>query len=73
MSLQLIHMLSYILHHRGGVVQWVVRLTRYLSAVGLSPIKGPRGVSLSNKLYLYWLVLVGSRYGFKCDFTIKLK
>ena len=30
-------------------------------------------VSLSNKLYPYFLVLVGSRNGFESDFTIKLK
>jgi len=30
-------------------------------------------VSLSKKLYPYWLVLVGSRNGFESDFTIELK
>ena len=27
---------------RGGVAQWVARLTRNVETVGLSPIKGPR-------------------------------
>jgi len=30
-------------------------------------------VFLSKKLYPYCLVLVGSRKGFECDFTIELK
>ena len=40
---------------RGGVVQWVARLTRNVEALGSSPIKGP-DVSLSKKLYPHWLV-----------------
>ena len=40
--------------------------------VGSSHIKGPV-VSLSNKLYPYCLVLVGSRNGFEREFTIELK
>ena len=29
-------------YHRGGVAQWVARLTCNVEAVGSSPIKGPR-------------------------------
>ena len=55
---------------RGGVAQWVARLTRnYLNVVGSSPIKGPR-CFLEQETYL---VLVGSRIGFERDFIIKLK
>jgi len=36
-----------------------------------APLKAPV-VSLSNKLYPYCLVLVGSRNGFERDFTIEL-
>ena len=36
---------------RGGVAQWVARLTRNVEVVGSSPIKGPV-VSLSKKLPL---------------------
>ena len=57
---------------RGGVAQWIARLTRNLDVVGSSPINRPV-VSLSKKLYSYCLVLVGSRNGFERDFTIKLK
>ena len=38
----------------------------------LTPSKCPV-VSLNKKLYPYCLALVGSRHGFKRDFTIKLK
>ena len=55
-----------------GVAQWVARLPRNVEVAGSSPIKGPV-VSLNKKLYPYCLVLVGSRNGFECDITIKLK
>ena len=42
---------------RGGVAQWIARLTRNLDVVGSSPINRPV-VSLSKKLYSYCLVLV---------------
>ena len=70
---------------RGGVAQWVARLTPNVEIVGSSPIKSPRcfleqetlplllNVSLSKKLYPCCLVLVGSRNGFERDFTIELK
>ena len=45
----------------GGMVQWVVHLTRNVSVVGSNLIKGP-----------YCLVLAGSRNGFARDFTIEL-
>ena len=57
---------------RGGVAQWVARLTRNEEVMGSSPINGPV-VSLSKKLYPYCLVLVGSRNRFELDFTIDLK
>ena len=57
---------------RGGVAQWVARLSRKEEGVGSSPNKGPV-VSLSKKLYPYCLVLVGSRNGFERDLTIKVK
>ena len=53
-----------------GVAQWVARLTRSVEVVGSSPFNDPV-VSLSKKLYPYWLVLVGSRNGFERDFTYK--
>ena len=53
---------------RGGVAQWVARLARNVEIVSSSPV-----VSSSKKLYPYCLVLVGSRNGFECDFTIELK
>ena len=34
-------MFSNLTHLRGGVVQWVARLTRHVEVVGSSPIKGP--------------------------------
>ena len=37
------------------------------------PHQRPPVVSLSKKLYLYCLVLVGSRNGFEHDITIELK
>jgi len=46
----------------GGGAQWVARLTRNVEVVGSSPTKGPP--CLLEKLYLYWLVLVGSRNRF---------
>ena len=57
---------------RGGVAQWVARLTHNVEVVGSSPIKAPV-VSLSKKLYPYCFVLVGTRNGFERDFTIDLK
>jgi len=48
------------------------RVTRNVEVMGSIPIKGPV-VSLSKKLYPYYLVLVGSRNGFEREFTIKLK
>ena len=57
---------------RGGLTQWVARLTRNVEVVGSSPIKGPV-VSLSKKLYPYCLELVGSRNRFECVCTIKQK
>ena len=50
---------------------WVARLTRNVEVVGSSPTKGAV-VSLSKKRYPYYLVLVGFRNGFECDFTIEL-
>ena len=57
---------------RGGVAQWVARLTRNVEVVGSSPIKAPV-VSLSKKLNPNCIVLVSSRNGFEGDFTIELK
>ena len=50
-------------------------MTRNVGVVGSSPIKvpPPPNVSLINKLYPYCLVLVGSRNGFECAFTLELK
>ena len=56
---------------RGGVAQWVTRLTSNVEVGGSSPIKGPVG-SLTKKLYPYCLVLVGSRNGFEREFTIEI-
>ena len=36
----------------GGVAQLVARLTRNVSAVGLSPIKGPRCLRQQETLFL---------------------
>ena len=55
---------------RGGIAQWVARLTRNVEVVGLSTIKGPR---CFLELYPYCLVLVGFRNGFDRDFTVELK
>ena len=57
---------------KGGVTQWVARLTRNVEVVGSSPIKAPV-VSLSKKRYPYCLVLIGSMNGFERDFTIELQ
>ena len=51
---------------RGGVVQWVARLSRNVEVVGSSFIKG-------HRCFLYCLVLVDSSNGFERDFTIELK
>ena len=60
---------------RGGVAQWVARLTPnrcgYLSVVSSSPIKGPV-VSLSKTLYSHCLVLVVSRNGFERDLHMQI-
>ena len=53
---------------RGGVAQWVARMTRNVEVVGSSPIKRPRCFLEQKKLYSYCLVLVGSS-----DFTIEPK
>ena len=53
---------------RGGVAQWVARLTHNVEVVGSSPIKLPEQQTLPN-----CLVLVVSRNGIECDFTIELK
>ena len=55
---------------RGGVTQWVARLTRNVEVVGSSPITSPV-VSLSKKVYPCCLALVGSRNGVERDFTIE--
>jgi len=47
---------------RGGVAEWVVRLTRIVEVVGSASSKA-LVVSLSKKRYPYCLVLVGSRNG----------
>ena len=36
------HVLTVLTHTRGGVAQWVVRLTCNVEVVGSSPIKDPR-------------------------------
>ena len=48
---------------RGGVVQWVARLTRNVEALGSSPIKGPRCFLEQETLPS----LVGSRNRFESD------
>ena len=60
------------MYYRGGLVQWVVRLTRNMNGVGSSPSMAPV-VSFSKKIYHYCLVLVGSMNGFERDFIIELK
>ena len=50
---------------RGGVAQWVARLTRNVQVVGSSPIKDPRCFLEQETLPL--LVLVGYRNGFECE------
>ena len=55
---------------RGGVAQWVARLTRKVEVVGSSPIQGRR-YFIEQEAYPY--CLVGSRNGFERDFTIELK
>ena len=45
---------------------------RNVKVVGSNPIEAPV-VSLSKKLYPYYLVLIGSRNGFERDTTIELK
>ena len=62
----------YKIHLRGGVGQWVACLTRNVE-VGVQAPSKALVVSLSKKLYPYFLVLVGFRNAFKRDFTIKLK
>jgi len=54
--------------YKGGVAQWVARLTRNVRVSSKAPV-----VSLSTKLYPYCLVLVGHRNGFEPIFTIELK
>ena len=69
---------------RGGVAQWVARLTRdrwIPVSREFEPHQRPPVISLSKKLYSDCLVLVGSRNGFERDlhkqnitsFTIELK
>ena len=63
------------LYYHLGAAQWVARQTpslvmwrSWVQALSKAPV-----VSLSKKLYPYCLVLVGSRNGFKREFTIELK
>ena len=53
---------------RSGLHVWIVMRRSWVLAPSKNPI-----VSLSKKLYPYCLLLVGSKNGFECDFTIELK
>ena len=53
----------------GGMVQWVVRLTRNVEVVGSRHHQR----HLEQETLPYCLVLIGSRNGFEHDFTIELK
>ena len=56
--------------HRGGVAQWVARLTRdrwIPVSREFEPHQKASVVSLSKKLYYNCSVLVGSRNGFERD------
>ena len=56
--------------HRGGVAQWVERLTRdrwIPVSREFEPHQRPPSLSLSKKLYSNCLVLVGSKNGFERD------
>jgi len=60
---------GYCEHDKGCLLRvWLVMWKLWVQA----PSKA-RDVSVSKKLYPYGLALVGSRNGFKGDFTIKLK
>ena len=71
-----VHLFKYLnCFVRGGVAQWVARLTRNVEIVGRAQSNAPV-VSLSKKLYPYCLVLVGSRNEFvralwKIDLNVK--
>ena len=54
---------------RDRVAQWVACLTRNVSVVSSSPLKGPHCFLEQETLLL---LLFGSMYGLELDFTIEL-